>query len=79
MAILSNRGENNSNRNNLSNNDYYSMFLDLHSSEIKYIVPWAQYDEKVEHVENMRNFDPPKLEVEEKVLNDILSQNKTFI
>lgn len=76
MSNQSKIEENNFNKNNFSTKDHYSMFLNLCSSETKYMVPWAQYEETMKPE---RKFDSPKLEHEEKVFDNVISFNETFI
>lgn len=54
-----------------STQDHYSMFLKLHSSDLKFMVPWAQIEEKKT---TQRSFEHSKLEIEESKLRNVLSQ-----
>lgn len=54
-----------------STQDHYSMFLKLHSSELKFMVPWAQIEE---NKATQRSFEHSKLEIEESKLRNVLTQ-----
>jgi|GEM_PF-3341977 len=58
-----------------STQDHYSMFLELHSSELKFMVPWAQIDE---NKTNQRSFEHSKLEIEEPKFRNVLSPIQDF-
>lgn len=58
-----------------STQDQYSMFLKLHSSELKFMVPWVQIEE---NKATQRSFEHSKLEIEEPKLRKVLAPIQNF-